>query len=285
VALTPDGALPADRLRPGESLFDAALRIPLDQAGFRMQRFHLVRDGLAWVEGHAYHSTSLPLTAVAAEDGLPEVEEALPSYRHQSDESYFEDSRQLLEQAYLRASTPEGGSGFGRDAEAWRRARSHIAGGLDRDGTFLDVGCANGLLCESMVAWAGERGVTVEPWGIDFSAALVGVARRRLPHWADRFFVGNGLDWVHPDGLRFDFVHTLLDFVPRARRADLVRHHLERTVARGGRLLVSEYMAQSDVPEGTTAGILRSLGFEPTGESFPDDPDRPPAAGCAWIDR
>jgi 2-polyprenyl-3-methyl-5-hydroxy-6-metoxy-1,4-benzoquinol methylase len=285
VALTPDGRLPADDLRPGEHVYDAALRIPLEQAGFRMQRLHLVRDGLAWVAGAWYHSPAVALNSVAPSDcALAEVAEALESYRSQTEESYYEDSRQLLERAYLRATTPEGGSGFGRDAEAWRRARSHIVEGIDRSGTFLDVGCANGLLCESIVAWAAEGGLAVEPYGVDFSAALVDVARSRLPQWGDRFFVGNAIDWVHPDGMRFDFVHVLLDLVPAPRRVDLVQHHVSSTVAPGGRLLVSEYAAQSAAPEGTTAGVLRALGFSVAGESFPDDPDRAPAAGCAWIE-
>jgi hypothetical protein len=39
-----------------------------------------------------------------------------------------------------------GESGFGGDEARWERARRPIISAIDCDGTFLDVGCANGLL-------------------------------------------------------------------------------------------------------------------------------------------
>src|SRR5205823_5635979 len=102
-------------------------------------------------------------------------------------------------------------------------------------------GCANGLLMESVVTWAAERDLHIEPYGVDISEGLVSLARRRLPQWADRIRSGNALAWVAPDGRRFDFVHTLLDLVPVARRHDMLAHELEAMVAPGGRLLVSHY--------------------------------------------
>ncbi|GAA1533136.1 hypothetical protein GCM10009827_058900 [Dactylosporangium maewongense] len=50
----------------------------------------------------------------------------------------------------------------------------------------MQVGCANGLLMESVHRWAAERGRRVEPFGVDLGARLVAAARVRLPHWADR---------------------------------------------------------------------------------------------------
>ena len=139
----------------------------------------------------------------------------------------------LWSAAYLRGTTPQQGSGFGGDEQEWQQARRHITEGIAGDGTFLDVGCANGLLMESVATWCAERGLAVEPYGVDISPALTELARRRLPQWADRIWVGNAVDWRPPAGLRFDYVHILLDSVPRARRADLVRHHLAHTVRPG----------------------------------------------------
>ena len=67
---------------------------------------------------------------------------------------------------------------------------------------------------ESVRAWCGERGIDVEPYGLDVAPGLVARARERLPQWADRIWLGDASTWVHPDGMRFDFVHTLLDAVP-----------------------------------------------------------------------
>lgn len=72
-----------------------------------------------------------------------------------------------MEAAYLRGDTPQAGSGFGGTAEAWRGNREMVLGGVDRGGTFLDVGCANGLLMESVHWWAAECGLRVEPYGVD----------------------------------------------------------------------------------------------------------------------
>jgi SAM-dependent methyltransferase len=189
-----------------------------------------------------------------------------------------------LEETYLQAADPRGGSGFRGDDARWARGRRVIVEAIDRDGSFLDVGCANGLLMESVVTWCAERGVPVEPYGVDLSPGLVDLARRRLPQWADRIWVGNAIDWVPPGGQRFDYVHVLLGCVPTVRRASLIRHHLDRTVRRtGGRLLVSDYAA--DPARGTpeAAETVRALGFPCAGQSSGDQRTRS-GARTAWID-
>ncbi len=50
----------------------------------------------------------------------------------------------LIVPAYLAAETPWQGSGKSGSAQEWEHARSHIAHAIDRDGSFLDIGCANG---------------------------------------------------------------------------------------------------------------------------------------------
>jgi hypothetical protein len=115
---------------------------------------------------------------------------------------------------------------------------------------------------ESVVAWCAERGLTVEPYGIDLAPGLVQLAQRRLPRWADRIWLGNAIDWMPPDGQRFDYVHVLLDCVPQRRRADLIRHQLASTIRPGtGRLLVSNYAAAPSMGSPAAAWTLQSLGF------------------------
>jgi 2-polyprenyl-3-methyl-5-hydroxy-6-metoxy-1,4-benzoquinol methylase len=48
---------------------------------------------------------------------------------------------------------------------------------FDRDGDFLDVGYANGLLASDVVVWAVKRGYRVVPHGIDLGEELIGLAR------------------------------------------------------------------------------------------------------------
>lgn len=135
------------------------------------------------------------------------------------DEGWHAAIADLVVPAYLAARTPEGGSGSSRDAAGWERARSLLAEAVEPGQSFLDVGCANGHLMESMARWAG-----VEPYGLEISPQLAELARRRLPQWADRIWVGNALDWDPPR--RFDVVRTGLEYVPAPRRRRLVEHLL-----------------------------------------------------------
>jgi hypothetical protein len=296
--------LPAGEVPDDEDYRDAVLRIPLETAGFRYQRFHpfgLDGDHLyAWIEGGLYVGdrphASATLSFYPAEQadqwlrehGQPAaavaVRAAARSYRTQDEAAFYADTVRTLERAYLRGRTPRQGSGFGGDELAWRQARRHITEGIDAGGTFLDVGCANGLLMESVAAWCAERGLSVVPYGVELSRALTKLARRRLPRWADHIWTGNAIDWRPPGSLRFDYVHILLDSVPSSRRADLVRHHLTHTVRPGtGRLLVSDYAVDPSAGHPTAAEVLLSLGFRCDGQtSGGDRPGRLPLP-TAWI--
>jgi SAM-dependent methyltransferase len=199
------------------------------------------------------------------------------------DELYFAWIIQLLEPVYLAADNPRGQSGFGGDDERWERARRVIAEGVHRDGTFLDIGCANGLLMESLVPWAAARGYRVEPYGLDISERLAELARRRLPHWADRIYTGNAFDWQPP--ARFDFVRTELVYVPISLQREYVQRLLADLVAPNGRLLVCSY-GSSRRPEPKVepiGNVLTNWGFRVDGEAQAVELNGVPVARVAWI--
>jgi hypothetical protein len=118
--------------------------------------------------------------------------------------------------AYLAATNPRAQSGSGGTPAEWEQARRFIFAAVNRDGTFLDVGCASGHLMECTVAWLAEDGYRIEPYGLDILPELAALARRRLPRWADRIFVGNAFEWA-PER-PFDFVRTGLEYVPARLR-------------------------------------------------------------------
>ncbi len=159
---------------------------------------------------------------------------------------------EVFERHYLRGENPRAQSGFGGDERRWEWARRPIVTAIDRDGSFLDVGCANGYLLESIVRWSSHR---VEPYGLDFAPGLVALARRRLPQWADRVFLGEALAWEPPR--RFDFVRTELGYAPPERRRELVERLLRLVVAPGGRLIVCGYGDEK------VCDALREWGYEP----------------------
>jgi hypothetical protein len=152
----------------------------------------------------------------------------------------------IIGPAYLAAANPRGQSGSSSTPAEWEQARRFIFTAVSRDGTFLDVGCANGHLMECAVGWLAESGYRIEPYGLEILPELADLARQRLPQWADRIAVGNAIDWI-PER-RFDFVRTGLEYVPRRLRPELVHHLLDATVAPEGRLIIGAHseLAGSD---------------------------------------
>ncbi len=189
------------------------------------------------------------------------------------DEGWFEGMVAVFEGAYLAEESPRAQSGFGGDEARWEVARRPIADAVDRDGSFLDIGCANGHLLECVVRWAPHR---IEPYGLDFAPAVAELARKRLPQWADRIFVGNALTWEPPQ--RFDFVRTELVYVPEKRRPGYVRRLLEQVVAPDGRLIVCSYGSpRSGLATDPPGDRLRVYGLEP---ELTRDVDAPEGGGA-----
>src|SRR4051794_39786125 len=145
---------------------------------------------------------------------IGEIDEQLA--RGEIDEAEWHSAMaRLIVAPYLAAATPWGGAGKSGTYEDWEYSRSLIAHAIDRAGSFLDIGCANGYLLESLVGWTPHR---LDVFGLDIAPELVDLARHRLPHWAEHLFAGNGLDWQ--PRRRFTFTRANLDAVPARRRRE-----------------------------------------------------------------
>jgi 2-polyprenyl-3-methyl-5-hydroxy-6-metoxy-1,4-benzoquinol methylase len=186
----------------------------------------------------------------------------------------------IVEPAYLAADNPRAQSGHSGDAAGWERARRLLTDALPGNCTLLDIGCANGHLMESLVDWAGQDGIAVEPYGVDISAWLADLARRRCPQWADRIVTVNAADWRPPR--RFDVVRTGLEYVPAARAAAYLAHLFDHVVAPGGRLVIGVYNEERDLT--TLEDRVRGYGYDVTGTT--SRPHRHPALSykALWID-
>ena len=182
-----------------------------------------------------------------------------------SDDLWFRDTRILLENAYLATDDPYLQSGKSGGADAWEDGRRFLVQALHRDGTFIDLGCANGLLMESVQHWAREdRGLAIEPFGLDISERLAGLARARLPKWRDRIWTGNALDWRPPH--RFDFVHAMPDLVPAHLRARWIARLRSDFLSPDGRLLlrIGDRNTENGMPM-PLPDLLLAAGVEPDG--------------------
>jgi SAM-dependent methyltransferase len=201
----------------------------------------------------------------AKADGLDRAHE----HGEIGDDAWFAGMAEIFGVAYLEGDNPRAQSGFGGDDARWEAGRRPIADVIDRDGSFLDIGCASGHLLESVVRWSPHR---LEPYGLELSPALAELARRRLPYWADRIFVGNALTWAPP--LRFDFVRTELVYVPDPRKRDFVERLLAEVVAPGGRLVLCGYGSpRSGVAPDPVRATVRSYGLEPELEREVEAPE------------
>ena|SRR5688572_32491884 len=184
-----------------------------------------------------------------------------------------------LQAAYLRETDPRKQSGFYGGRERWRAEREPILAAVPGEGDLLDVGCANGYLVESLVVWAAERGRRLTPFGVDQSAELIALARRRYPHWAKHFFVGDAWTWKPPR--RFAYTYALHDCVPLSHLAPFVERLLARMVAPGGRLIVGAYGSRSrGVEPLDIAAALMKLGFAVAGTA---EGGEPTMCRVAWV--
>jgi len=179
-----------------------------------------------------------------------------------SEEEWFEIHCQFFTGKYLAADNPRSQSGHGGDEAAYRYTRGMLLEAIDRNGTLLDVGCANGHLIEKLHEWLSGSVLDVEVHGLDISQGLLELAKKRLPHWSDRFHLGNALHWIPTT--KFDFVCIAeLAYVPKKRDRALLYHLFEHFVAPGGRLILGPSGEKRNNRE--TEEKVRAWGYAPTG--------------------
>ncbi len=185
-------------------------------------------------------------------------------------DSWFDNIREVLETAYLLNKEPWKQSGMSGPEERWISLRKPVADCIDKSGSFLDIGCANGYLLEYCIKWTAERGINIDPYGLDISPKLLELAKKRLPQFASHFFGGNALTWLPPR--KFDFVRTELVYVPAEYEKRYLEFILKNHLEPDGKLLVANYAEHLPDPERSslpgsypTADILSrltELGFK-----------------------
>lgn len=182
-------------------------------------------------------------------------------------DEWFSSLRVTLEEAYLKHEEPWKQSGMSGPEDRWTSLRRPVADCIDKPGSFLDIGCANGYLLECCEKWTAQRKIKIIPYGLDISEKLLELAKKRLPQYVDNFFIGNALTWIPPR--RFDFVRTELVYVPAEYEKPYIEFLLKNHLNPGGKLLVANYgegMTEQEIEKGiiegshATVDILKRLG-------------------------
>jgi 2-polyprenyl-3-methyl-5-hydroxy-6-metoxy-1,4-benzoquinol methylase len=191
-------------------------------------------------------------------------------------DEYFRVLREAVTEFYLAdASNPYQQSGRSSGVERWEETRRCLVKAIHRNGDFLDVGCANGLLLETLMVWAREEGFSTRPHGIDLVPELVELARQRFRQNRDCFEVANAFYWSPKR--QYDFVRTNLEYVPEQDWSAFIRAQYA-AVSPGGRLIVCHYRNAGE-PYVEVGMIARQAGYPVAG--------RTEALGVAiaWIQR
>jgi hypothetical protein len=161
--------------------------------------------------------------------------------------AWYQENEELIGDAYLAVADPRAQSGKSGDEDEWRWSRELALDAIPEGGSVLDVGCANGYLMESFHRWGQERGVNIEPYGLDISWRLASLAQRRLPHWSERIFVGNVLEWVPTR--RFTMVHTAFDYVTPNKQKKMIERIQRDFLVDGGKITLRAERVKDGVPD------------------------------------
>ena len=179
---------------------------------------------------------------------------------------------------YLSSEDPETQSGFGGGRARWIAERSPLMEAIDRDGDFLDVGCANGLLAADVVSWAAGRGVRIVPHGVDLGEALIDRARDRHADRASNFVAADAWQWR--PSRQWTYVYSLLNLAPTDLSCAWLRRLLE-WVEPGGRLIIGSYGSRSrNRAPLDVAQVVRGCGLAVAGLASGGDP---PITRFAWV--
>lgn len=180
-----------------------------------------------------------------------------------TEEQWYELNKLHFTRHYVASDNPRGQSGHSGDEHHYFLSHLMILEAVNHDGSFIDVGCANGYLLESLDKWTRALGYySIEFYGLDISEDLIRLAIERLPDWKDRLFIGNALYWLPIE--KFDFVCVKeLGYVPNHRQKSFLEHLLNHYVAPKGRLILGPYGEERRTKE--MEHKLSEWGYPPSG--------------------
>lgn len=175
---------------------------------------------------------------------------------------YSPEFKQLIQKEEIVKSFLTGSHVIGFDFKLWEKRRAFIADAIKKDGTILDVGCANGFLLRSLQEWSEHRLV---PFGIDIEPRSIEQAKSLFPANANNFILLpiENISDIGSKGLpeKFDFVywHVWDSVLFEQGEEKWVRYAFDR-VMKGGRLILGFYDSRESNSERIEK--LESIGIK-----------------------
>ncbi len=122
--------------------------------------------------------------------------------------SYSAEFTQLINDPENVRKLIEGSFVTGVSFEEWKKERSPIVQAINKDGTILDIGCANGFLLRCLQAWSPHK---LDPYGIDIEGDRINEAKELFKTEPNHFVKASirQLDYLENGGLpdQYDFVY------------------------------------------------------------------------------
>lgn len=185
-------------------------------------------------------------------------------------EEWYELSNIYYTKCYLSQDNPRAQSKHRGDEFHYLYSHLPIIEAINNNGTFCDIGCANGHLVEMIHKWISGTGFDIQMYGVDISEGLIELAKKRLPKWKEQFFVGNAHYWK-PEK-KFDYIHIRGESVeypytgPKALNyIRIVEHYMENYLVDGGRFIIGPYWYEHE--DNVVKGLFKYWGYSPTGYS------------------
>jgi len=173
---------------------------------------------------------------------------------------WYELNNKYFTKMYLSSDNPRAQGGHSGDELHYIYSQLPTIEAIYKNGTFCDIGCATGHLMEMLYKWGNAIGFDLQMYGLDFSEEMIEVAKKRLPEWHDRFFVGNAFYW-NPEH-KFNYILVCAQ-VPADDKRKFYKQLLENYLADGGRMIIAPYWYDNE--DTKEAQIIYEVGMQPAG--------------------
>ena len=153
-----------------------------------------------------------------------------------------------------------------KDFKIWEAHRKFISQAINKSGTILDIGCANGFLLKCLQKWSVYKLI---PYGIDYDKKCIEQAKDLFPLYSDNFIFARMPDlkefFKQGFPIKFDFIYwNIWDPWSFENQKEIESLNLSfKMVSDGGRLILGFYESEKNKEEKIER--IKELGFKPSG--------------------